>query len=903
MELEWKTRRDRIDRRLERLGWTIVPFRAGMDIDALQSHAMTELETTNGPADYGLVLDGQLIGILEAKRLGVDPENVLSQAERYARGLIDSPWDLQGIRVPFLWSSNGQENHFRDARHPLNGAREVADFLSPSALREHLRRDLTAACASLSLAENSHPRLRYYQRDANHATEHAIRLRKRELLLAMATGTGKTFTMVNQVYRLMRHGVAKRVLFLVDRRALAAQAVQAFNAFRPDGATKFTDIYEVYSQHFRREDLDDAGDDKFDPRVLPTEYLTTPGPQHTFVYVCTVQRMAMNLFGRDIAFKTREGETPGDGESFDEDATDVFDIPIHAFDVVIADECHRGYTANEISVWRNTLNHFDAVRIGLTATPAAHTMAYFKEKVFEYGYRQAVVDGFLVDYDAVKIDSGVRVKGVFLTEGEAVQYVDPQTGTKVLDRLEDERQFDASAVEREITVPDSNRKIIEEVKKYADEHEQRTGRFPKTLIFAVNDHPFTSHAQAVVDLCRRVLGRGDDFVSKITGTVDRPLQRIREFRNLDKPGIVVSVDLMATGVDIPDLEYIVFLRPVKSRILFEQMLGRGTRLGFNHKDKSHFVVFDCFGGTLLEYFREASDFADDAPQRGSKTIVELIDDIWNNRDRAFATRCVVKRLHRIDKEMSAKARDQFAAYLAEGDVGKFAKGLTRALDDDFAETMKLLRDKSFQDLLINYERAPKVFLVAEEQSDTVSSEWLIRDGQGKEYRPEEYLAAFSLFVKYNPAKIGAIEILLKKPADWSTQALQELRQKLAASQERFSIENLQRAHEVAYRRALVDVISMVKHAADDQQPLLTASERVDRAVQALESHLAAPLSPPQRQWLDRIKAHLIENLSIDQADFDAIPVLRDRGGWRAADRVFNGRLTVIVQELNASIAA
>jgi type I restriction enzyme R subunit len=185
----------------------------------------------------------------------------------------------------------------------------------------------------------------------------------------------------------------------------------------------------------------------------------------------------------------------------------------------------------------------------------------------------------------------------------------------------------------------------------------------------------------------------------------------------------------------------------------------------------------------------------------------------------------------------------------------------------------------------------------------VSSEWLIRDGQGKEYKPEEYLAAFARFVKDNPAKIGAIEILLNKPTDWSAQALQELRQKLAASQERFSIENLQRAHEVAYRRALVDVISMVKHAADDQQPLLTAQERVERAIAALTAHLTAPLSPPQQQWLDRIKAHLVQNLSIDQADFDAIPIFRDRGGWRAADRVFDGRLTVIVNELNANLAA
>ena len=193
--------------------------------------------------------------------------------------------------------------------------------------------------------------------------------------------------------------------------------------------------------------------------------------------------------------------------------------------------------------------------------------------------------------------------------------MNPETGSKKMDILEDEREFDSSSVERDITSPDSNRKILEEIKKHALEHEERYGRSPKTLIFAANDLPHTSHADQLVDLARDVFGRGDAFVQKITGspTVDRPLQRIREFRNRPNPGIVVSVDMLTTGVDIPDLEYIVFLRPVKSRILFEQMLGRGTRKGEKFPDKSHFVVFDCFDGTLLEYFRQATAITAEEP--------------------------------------------------------------------------------------------------------------------------------------------------------------------------------------------------------------------------------------------------------------------------------------------------
>src|SRR6185312_5651331 len=153
-----------------------------------------------------------------------------------------------------------------------------------------------------------------------------------------------------------------------------------------------------------------------------------------------------------------------------------------------------------------------------------------------------------------------------------------------------------------------------------------------------------------------------------TGRVDRPLQRIREFRNRPEPHVVVSVDMLTTGVDIPDLEYIVFLRPVKSRILFEQMLGRGTRRGEKFADKSHFTVFDCFDGTLLSYFKGASAMEADLPERPTRPLAEIVEDIWQNRDRAYNVRCLVRRLQRVDKEMGGDAREQFAAFVPDGDL-------------------------------------------------------------------------------------------------------------------------------------------------------------------------------------------------------------------------------------------
>ncbi len=889
-ELELKTRRSRVDPKLGALGWKIIAFKSDLDLSACSAHPVTEYPTDNGPADYALVLGGRIVGIIEAKKLSLGPQNVLTQAERYARGLPAGEFNFAGLRAPFLYSTNGEVIWFHDVRSPASRSREIANFHTPAALSEMLARDFDAECARLKALPNSHGYLRPYQREANAAIERAIAERKRVMLVAMATGTGKTFTMVNQVYRLMKSGVGRRILFLVDRRALAAQAVREFASFEAEPGLKFDKIYEVYSQRFQKDDLEPG--EKFDPKVMPNAYLTGPKPGAAFVYVCTIQRMARYLFP-DRSF----------GERDDEDETDLpepLPIPIHAFDLIIADECHRGYTAAEQSLWRDTLDHFDAIKVGLTATPAQHTTAYFRDIIYRYDYRRAVAEGFLVDYDAIAIKSGVLVKGVFLKEGDRVQTVDLQTGLTGMDQLEDERQFDSTEVERKITVPETNRKIVEELKRYALEHEQRYGRFPKTLIFAVNDKPHVSHADQLVNICREVFGRGDSFVAKITGIVDRPLQRIREFRNRPEPGIVVSVDLMSTGVDIPNLEFIVFARPVKSRILWEQMLGRGTRLGSLTPPKSHFTVFDCFDGTLLNYFKNASAFTEDPPNRPTRTVEEIIEAIWDNRDRAYNVRCLCRRLLRIDKEMSGNAREAFAAYIPDGDMQAFANRLPRAITDDFAATMKLLRDKDFQKLLINYERARPHFIVAHEATDEVSSRVLIRDAAGNEHRPEDYLAAFARFVSENPDRIEAIRILLNRPKDWSTNALAELRRKLVTTPQHFTEENLRRAHAARYNKALIDIISMVKHAAKEEEPMLSASERVDRALKRLA--IGHKFTVEQQQWLERIRSHLVENLSISRDDFDIVPVLSNPGGWKPADRAFAGKLQTLLSEINEAVA-
>lgn len=890
-ESERRTRKNRIDPRLKGWGWEVAPFDPARPITGYRRHAIEEYPTANGPADYALVVDGKLLGVVEAKKVTLGPQNVLTQAERYSKGIDGSSFNFNGYRAPFLYSTNGEVLWFQDVRSKLNRSRKIAGFHTPDALREMLARDVDTDCDWFGENPNQHPWLRPYQIDACAAIEDAIAKRKRQMLVAMATGTGKTVTLVNEAYRLLKSGVGKRILFLVDRRALAAQAVRTFGSFQPEPNKKFDKIYEVYSQRFQHDDLDES--EAFDPKVLPRAYLESPQPKHAFVYVCTIQRMAINLLGRQAVWG-------GDEET--EDDAEQLKIPHHAFDIVIADECHRGYTTAEESVWRDTLDHFDAIKIGLTATPAAHTKAYFNDIVYRYEYARAVREGYLVDYDVVTVKSDVRMKGVFLKEGERVSVVDPETGLQRLDELEDQRDFEPPEVEKRVTSPDSNRKILEELRKYADEHEKRYGRFPKTLIFADNDLPHTSHADQLVDLAVDVFGRGQSFVRKITGRVDRPLQRIREFRNRPEPGVVVSVDLMSTGVDIPDLEFIVFLRQVKSRILFEQMLGRGTRKGEKFADKSHFTVFDCFDGTLLAYFRAATAITAEPPDKPARTIQEVIEDIWTNRDRDYNIRCLVRRLQRIDKEMAGDARELFAAFgLPDGDLGRYARELPGRLHKDFTGTMKLLRDEPFQDLLVNYPRPARSFIKADTYEDTVSSVSLVREVTDHEYKPEDYLEAFAKFVRDNPAKIDAIKILLNRPKGWSTGALTELKSKLAAAPQHFTVDALEKAHRLRYDKALVDIISMVKHAARDEEPLLTAEERVGKAFDRLT--VKKKFTPEQQRWLDRIREHLVANLSIDEEDFENVPVLQNAGGWGNASRVFKGRLPTLLKAFNEAIAA
>lgn len=878
-----KTTRNRfIDVSLRSSGWTsIVDFEEDKKYDFA---AVREYQTDNGPADYVLFHNGRALAAVEAKKISLGPQNVLVQAERYSKGFNDGDFDFNGHHIPFVYSTNGEVIWFRDLRRKNSRSYKIAKFHTPQALEEMMKKDMDEYDTWLDKNPVNIEHLRDYQKEAVESIEDSLVTGKRRMLLAMATGTGKTFVASALIYRLLKSKFAKRILFLVDRRALAAQAVGALAQFTPEPGLKFDKIYEVYSQRFRKEDLSE--DVKYDPKVLPRDYLENPQEKHTFVYVCTIQRMRINLFGKEGMFEWEKGDEDA------EDDAEKIDMPINAFDCIIADECHRGYTSTEEGKWRQVLDHFDAVKIGLTATPAAHTKAYFDDIVYRYTIDRAVREGFLVDYDPVHIKSDITMNGFFLKPGEEVKLIDPTTGKESLDVLEDEREYDASSLERKATAPDRNKKIVKEFAKYALDFEKENGHFPKTLFFAINDIPHVSHADTLVNALRDEFNRGDDFVQKITGspTVDRPLQRIREFRNRPEPAIVVTVDMLTTGVDVPKIENIVFVRPVKSRILFEQMMGRGTRLA-PEINKTHFTVFDSVG--VLEYFKKATDFTADPPEKPSRTIRDVVNGIYGNKDMAYNTKSLIRRLQRIAKNVSAEGREMFANYIPDGDISAFANDMPEKLDKNWASTMKILRDDSFLDLMENYPRAKQSFLVADTKEDIVESEIVFKTTDGKELKPDDYILAFEKFVKKNPDHIDAIKILLEKPSSFTTTELTELRQKLSKRPEKFTEKNLRKA----YHNELVDIISIIKHASDGI-PLMSAEEHVDRAMIIITKN--KKFNDHQQEWLKLIRNHLVENLVIEKQDFSYPPFSR-HGSWKKADEIFDGKLPQLLKKINVAM--
>jgi type I restriction enzyme R subunit len=510
--------REVIDKQLKRAGW------ADLDEEDRDTGFKREYPTKSGPVDYALLLAGEVVGIVEAKEEGKDAYAALTQAKRYAED-ISTGRNYGRFGVPFVFTANSEEVWFQDVRPEAPRERKLRNFHRPDGLEMFLDTDYEGAKQWLedTPITDSDPNLWDNQREAIESIEEGLADNKRRMLVQMATGTGKTRMACAETYRLLKSGYANRVLFLVDRNNLGRQAESAFKNYDVGPAMKMSDVYII---------------DRVENGVFP---------ENADIVVSTLQSMYSLL------------------EDHDE-----IDIPQDAFDFVISDESHRSIYGD----WRVVLNHFDALQLGLTATPATHTLSYFNENwVYKYGYWEAVDDGHVVPYETYRIQTGITMEGLYY-EGE---------------------EYDPGDLENKITVPSTNRTIAEEFRKNSGDDE-------KTLIFAKNDQ----HAIQLEKIFREVYSDKDDrYVKKITHTTDQNDDWIRRFRNQKYPKIAVSVEMISTGVDVKPIENIIFIRPTRSAVLYNQMIGRGTRT-CDEIGKEKFTIYDCIG--IVDYFSESPPF-------------------------------------------------------------------------------------------------------------------------------------------------------------------------------------------------------------------------------------------------------------------------------------------------------
>ena len=429
------------------------------------------------------------------------------------------------------------------------------------------------------LPDLDHTGLRACQINAVERLEASFKANYPRALIQMATGSGKTYTAITSIYRLLKHADAKRVLFLVDTRNLGEQAEQEFMAYVPsDDNRKFTELYNVQRL---------------------TSSFVAPDSQ---VSISTIQRLYSLLRDQEINEEAEE-MNPAEMVEPAQPRPVVYNarVPPEFFDFIVIDECHRSI----YNVWRQVLEYFDASLIGLTATPDGRTYGFFKKNVVsEYSREQAVADGVNVGDEIYVIDTERTQHGGQIEAGRQIERRELLTRRKRWDFQDDDYSYSAKELDRAVVNPDQIRTVV---RTFRDKrHEIFPGRdeVPKTLIFAKSD----SHADDIIQTVREEFGQGNEFCKKVTYRAEEdPKSILAQFRNDYHPRIAVTVDMIATGTDVKPLECLIFMRDVRSRIYFEQMKGRGTRT-LDHDDlrkvtpsaataKTHFVIVDAVGVT------------------------------------------------------------------------------------------------------------------------------------------------------------------------------------------------------------------------------------------------------------------------------------------------------------------
>ncbi len=872
LDLDESTTRLLIDQQLRDAGWEVdtekLRYASGTRPIKGKNLAVAEWPTESGPADYALFVGLRLVGVVEAKRRNRDVSDCVKQAGRYSTGIkhteglvLDGPWG--DYRVPFLFSTNGRPYlrqietksgiWFRDARRPQNHAHALESWYTPEGLIGLLDQDIDKATTALQTETFSYLDMRDYQKDAIRAVEAGIQDGRHEMLVAMATGTGKTRTAIGMVYRLIKAKRFRRVLFLVDRSALGEQTENAFNDMRIENLQTFAQIYDLKG-------LDDMAPDS-----------------DTRLHIATVQGMV-----KRILYPTS-------------------DMPpaIDQYDCIIVDECHRGYNLDRemseieltfrseedyFSKYRRVLDHFDAIKIGLTATPALHTTQVFGDPIYQYSYRQAVIDGFLIDHEPpIQIRTALGEDGIAWLAGEQMQIFNGADGTIDLVHAPDDLQFAVEDFNKRVVTENFNRVVCEELARQIDP------TLPgKTLIFCATDN----HADLVVDLLKKAMDAqygaiDDDLIAKITGAADKPLLQIRRYKNEKAPSIAVTVDLLTTGIDVPEIVNLVFIRVVRSRILYEQMLGRATRR-CDDIGKERFRIFDAVG--LYEKLAPVSSMKPVVtdPSISFETLVGELQTVKDEQARQVVFDQLVAKFQRKARKLDGIGDFQT---LAKMNPAELLRHLKQAGPGGAATWFKDHADLAlFLDRIKTGDGPQMVISTHEDQLRRVER------GYGNATRPEDYLESFSAFIRDNMNEIPALVIVTQRPRDLMRQQLKEL--KLALDLAGYNEAALQTAwREMTNQDIAASIIGFIRQRSLGS-PLVPYGERVEMAVKRILASQA--WTSPQRTWLERIGKQVKEETIVDREAMDR-GQFQANGGFARINKIFDGRLEALLGDLQDQV--
>lgn len=833
-------------------------------------------EKGNGFVDYALFIGEKLVGFIEAKKYSKDIAGTMIETKTYAKGVkedheeyVVSKWN--DYKVPFLFSANGRKYikeiedksgvHFLDCRKSKNNTKVLQGWYSPEKLEAMLKENIEDTNMKLDelsfefLQSENSIGLRDYQVKAIKAVEKAIIEDKKSALITMATGTGKTRTVLGLMYRLLKTKRYRRILFLVDRTSLGDQACDTFKEVKLEDLKTLNEIYNING-------LDDKLIDK-----------------ETKIHVATVQAMV-----KRIMYNEDETNMPSVGD----------------YDCIIIDEAHRGYTLdkemsdNEVE-WRDNreflgkykkaIEYFDAFKVALTATPALQTTMIFGAPVYNYSYREAVIDGYLVDHEPPHlIETELTRDGVHYAKGDKVAKYNKYTGELINGaEIDDDLDFEIDQFNKRVIVEAHTRAALEEVAKYIDPQ----GDSGKTLIFAASD----AHADMIVRVLKEIYtetmgGVDDDSILKITGAIKDTSLAIKRFKNEKYPNIAVTVDLLSTGIDVPKIDKIVFLRRVKSRILYEQMLGRATRL-CDEISKTHFEVFDCV--MLYESLKDMTNMKPVVANKSTsfKLLKETLERSEDVEEKKETVKKVIAKLQRKKKLLKEDEKLIFKSLCNNKTPEEFIKDL-KELNVDTAVN-EIINNTSLIEYLDEKSESEEVIIVSDRKDKVVSH----TRGYGKGKKPEDYLEEFKLYIDENKNIIPALEVVCTRPQELTKESLKQLRAILDKSG--FNEKYLKTAwKDLKNEEIVADIIAFIRQQAIGS-PLESNETRVKRAVTKIKKEYY--LTKHQENWINRIEKVMLKEVVIDIETLDTGAFKSQGGGFNKLDTAFNGKLKEIIIKL------